>query len=341
MASPDPKSDARAAAYPALRTALACALTLLLGEYWELKHTNLATWTAFMVMAQYQFTSFQKGLERVLGRGLGILAGLLVATCFDGAFGLSLIFLTLLLIFCFYLYFSGHLAYTFLNAGLYAVLLFEIGTRTPSTAWYEGQQMFLAIVLGVVISDVVIWLAGAERSLHIELGAAPLWPVQPDWLNQSVMLAVTVLITARIAGGLDFPVDDAAISVMLLTITPDIQSLLVKGELRVEGAVLASAFAMMTFFVLALEPYFSLLVGLLFLGIFVAAYLTRTGGFYSYAGLQMGLVLPMLVVAPPTEFGSLAGAVGRLEGILLAIVSSLVVGSFWPRFPFKSPGHAA
>src|SRR5262249_30976773 len=161
-----------------------------------------------MVMAQYQFTSFQKGLERVLGRGLGILAGLLVATCFDGEFGLALVALTLLLVFCFYLYFSGHLAYTFLNTGLYAVLLFEIGNKTPSTAWYEGQEMFLSIVLGVVVADVVFWLAGAEESLHIELGAAPLWPVQFNWLNQSVMLAVTVLVTARIADGLNFPVDD-------------------------------------------------------------------------------------------------------------------------------------
>jgi hypothetical protein len=128
---------------------------------------------------------------------------------------------------------------------------------------------------------------------------------------------------------------------MLLTITPDMQSLLVKGELRVEGAFLASAFAVLTFFLLALEPYFSLLVIMLFLGVFLATYLTRTGGPYSYAGLQMGLVLPMLVVAPPTEFGSLASAIGRLQGILLSIATSLLVGGLWPRFPFKSASHAA
>jgi len=76
-----------------------------------------------------------------------------------------------------------------------------------------------------------------------------------------------------------------------------------------------------------------LLAGLLFLGQFVAAHLTRTGGKYSYAGLQMGLVLPMLVVAPPDEFGSLTPAVQRLEGILLGLVASVVVASLWPRFP--------
>jgi uncharacterized membrane protein YccC len=341
MSSANSESAAHLATGHALRAATAAAICLVIGEWFQLKHTNLAVWTTFMVMAQYQFTSFQKGIERVLGRGLGILAGLLIANCFDGAFGLSLVALTLLLIFCFYLYFSGHLAYTFLNTGLYAVLLYEIGNRTPSTAWWEGQEMFFAIVLGVAVADAVLWVVGTEQNLHIELGEAPLWPVQFNWLNQSMMLAVTVLITARVADGLNFPVDDTAISVMLLTITPDIQSLLVKGELRIEGAFLASAFAVFTFFLLTLEPYFSLLVGMLFLGIFLATYLTRAGGAYSYAGLQMGLVLPMLVVASPTQFGSFSAAIGRLQGIVLAIVGSLLVGGLWPHFPFQSTDRAA
>ena len=73
--------------------------------------------------------------------------------------------------------------------------------------------------------------------------------------------------------------------------------------------------------------------GLLFLGQFVAAYLTRTAGKHAYAGLQMGLVLPLLVVAPPAEFGSLTPAVQRLEGVLLGLVASVVVAGLWPRFP--------
>ena len=50
------------------------------------------------------------------------------------------------------------------------------------------------------------------------------------------------------------------------------------------------------FLVVVLLPHLALLAGLLFLGQFVAAYLTRTAGKYAYAGLQMGLVLPLLVV---------------------------------------------
>jgi uncharacterized membrane protein YccC len=84
-----------------------------------------------------------------------------------------------------------------------------------------------------------------------------------------------------------------------------------------------------------LVPPPTLLAGLLFLGQFVAAYLTRTAGKYAYAGVQMGLVLPMLVVAPPPEFGNLTPAVQRLEGVLLGLVASVVVAGLWRRFPLS------
>jgi len=71
-------------------------------------------------------------------------------------------------------------------------------------------------------------------------------------------------------------------------------------------------------------------------------YLTRTGGKYAYAGLRMGLVLPMVVVAPRAEFGSLTPAVQRLEGILLGLAVSIVVAGLWPRFPLADrPAPAA
>ena len=88
---------------------------------------------------------------------------------------------------------------------------------------------------------------------------------------------------------------------------------------------------------MALLPFFFLLAALLFLGQFLAAYLTRTGGTYSYAGLQMGLVLPLVVVAPRAEFGSFTPAVQRLEGVLLGLLASVLVAGLWPRFPLAAP----
>ena len=57
------------------------------------------------------------------------------------------------------------------------------------------------------------------------------------------------------------------------------------------------------------------------------------GGTYAYAGLQMGLVLPMIVVAAPSDFGSFTSRVERLAGILLGLLASIIVAGLWPRFP--------
>jgi uncharacterized membrane protein YccC len=316
-----------------LLTAGSTVVCLILAEWFGLEHANLAVWTTYLVMDQYAFTRFQKGLERVVGRGLGILAGLILTTWFHETALLTLVLIAVLLTFFFYLYFAGRLAYTFLQAGLYVVAMFQIGHANPASAVSAAEELFAAVVLGVVVAAVVSWLFGAESDLSIRFGEAPLWPLRGDWVSQSLMLAVTVLLTILGAHAVGLPPEKAAISVMLLTVTPHMQALVLKGELRLAGAFLAVAWAVVIFLVVGLLPHFLLLAGLLFLGQFVAAYLTRTAGKYAYAGVQMGLVLPMLVVAPRSEFGSFTPAVQRVEGILLGLAASVVVAGLWPRFP--------
>jgi uncharacterized membrane protein YccC len=335
-----PAPDTRDATAHALLTAVATVVCLVLAEWFGLEHANLAVWTTYLVTAQYAFTRFQKGVERVVGRGLGILAGLVLTTWFRETPLLTLVLIAVLLTAFFYLYFAGRLAYTFLQAGLYLVAMFQIGHANPAAAVSAAEALFAAVVLGVVVAAVVTWLSGAERDLGIQFGTSPLVPLRGDWLSQSLMLAVTVLLVLLGAHALGLPPEKAAISVMLLTVTPHVQAMVLKGELRLAGAFLATGWALGIFLVVGLLPHLLLLAGLLFLGQFVAAYLTRTAGEYAYAGVQMGLVLPLLVVAPPAEFGSLTPAVQRLEGILLGLVASVVVAGLWPRFPLADRAAA-
>src|SRR5262249_36861148 len=141
----------------------------------------------------------------------------------------------------FYLYFAERLAYTFLNAGLYLVAVFQIGHSSSASAVSAAEGLFAAVVLGVVVATVVSWLSGVEYDLVIRLGTNPLLPLRWDWLSQSLMLAVTVLLTLLGAHVIGLPAEKAAISVMLLTVTPHLQALILKGELRVAGALLATA----------------------------------------------------------------------------------------------------
>jgi hypothetical protein len=304
-----PVPDLRDATFHALATAAASVLSFILAEWIGLERTNLAVWTTFLVMAQYGFTSFQKGLERVVGRGLGILAGLILTTWFNEmplvVFGLIVVLLTSFL----YLYFAGWMAYTFLQAGLYVVAVFQIGHANPTRVVGESEELFAAVVVGVVVADIVNWLIGAEREVGIQLTGSPLWPLRGDWVSQSLMLSVTVLFTLVAARAADLPAENAAISVLVLTVSPHLQALIQKGELRIAGLVMATLWSIATFLLIGLLPYFPLLVVLVFLGLFVATYLTLTTGKYAYAGLQMGLVLPMVVVVGPAEFGRLMPAV--------------------------------
>jgi uncharacterized membrane protein YgaE (UPF0421/DUF939 family) len=320
----------------ALRVALAAAVTLVLAEWWHLAHANLAVWTSYMVMVSVPFTSFQKGIERVVGRGLGVLAGLVIHALFPDRPLIQVILEAALIALAFYIYFAGRLAYTALNAGLYIAAILEVAHADPDGALPYGKEVLLAVALGVIVADVVNWLTGAEHDLTITAGTAPLLPVNFDWLNRSLLLMVTAIVTQMASRWLDLPATQAVISVMVLTVSPDIQSLILKGELRLLGAFLGSGWSFASFVLLAQADHFTLLVALVFVGIFLAAYLSRVGGRYAYAGVQMGLVLPLVIVVDPSEFGSLHSSWQRLEGVLIALALSTVIAALWPRFKFSA-----
>ncbi len=314
-------------------TAGATVVCLIFAEWLGLFHSDLAVWTTYLVMVQYSYTRFQKGFERIVGRGFGILAGLILTTWFYNTPLLTLIIIGALLTTFFYLYFAERLAYTFLQAGLYLVAMYEIGHANPASAITVAESLFAAVVLGVLVAVVVSWLLGAEQDVEIHLGEHSLFPLRLEWLSQSLMLAVTVLLTLLGANLLGISPERAAISVMFLTVTPHVQAMIVKGELRIAGALLATLWALGTFLFIGVLPHLPLLAALLFLGQFIAAYITSAGGKFSYAGLQMGLVLPMLVVVPRSDLGSFTPATERLEGVLLGLAASVVVAVLWPRFP--------
>ena len=310
----------------ALRTASAATLCLAVVAVFHLAHGNLAVWTTYMVMTQYPFTMFQKGIERIIGRGLGILAGLVLLTLFRNAWGPGYLCEALSLAIFFYVYFCGRLSYTFLNAGLYLAVITNFGHADYAAAFPVGGELFLAVVVGVAIADLVVWFTRAESDLRIQTLHAPLWPLDPDRCGRSLLLVATVSLTQIVTTVLQLPQDTALVSVMVLMIAPDMQSMIRKGKLRIAGALLAIAFGSVSLVLLSRIPHFPLLLGLLFLGIYLAAYLAATGGANSYAGVQMGLVLPMILVVHPEQVTSLAAAGSRGLGVFVALAASLLVG---------------
>ncbi len=316
----------------AVRSATAAVVALIFCEWFQFEHANLAVWTTHMVMIQYPFSSFQKGVERVLGRGLGILGALVLLTVWRNMLSLATVLEAVSLLVFFYIYFSERLAYTFLNAGLYMAVIMDIGRADPAAAFPEGWQMFVAIVVGVVVANLVSWYTGMERDLHIRTEGQPLLPLDRKRLGHSLMLVVSVALAQLFTDWLALPTTTTLVSVMLLTIAPDIHSLLRKGELRLTGALLAVLFAVFALALLVRLPFFPILAALLFLGMFLASYFARAGGDRAYAGVQMGLVLPMVLVVSPADCGNLMVATNRLIGVVIAVGCSLLVSGTGGRF---------
>src|SRR4051812_2352648 len=100
----------------ATRIALAAVVSLLVAECLHLRYSNMAVWTTHMVMAKYDFTIFQRGIERLIGRFVGVFIGMGLLAVFPDAWGIRAFLEAIFLTIFFYIYFAGRLAYTFLNA---------------------------------------------------------------------------------------------------------------------------------------------------------------------------------------------------------------------------------
>ncbi len=315
----------------ALRSALAAGVCLVVSEVGGLEHANLAVVTAHMVLIKSGTTTFQRGFERLVGRGLGILAGLGVVGLARGSPIASLALEAIVLLVLFRDYFAGTLAYTSLNAALFAAVIIEIGHEQPAIVVGEAGQMLAAVAVGVVVVNLVIWLTGAERDATITVRGTPVVPGPAAALSRALLTATTVIATQLACRWLGLPGEKAIISVMMLLGAPDLQSLLHKGRLRLDGAILGAAAGFAASMLVAAAPHLAVATMLVMLGIFAAAYQARTSTADGYFGTQFGLVYALALVVPRRDLGDLVGAFQRVEGIVVALAASVIVGVLWPR----------
>jgi uncharacterized membrane protein YccC len=313
----------------ALRVALACTICLIVAEYFQLDQPGLAVWSAYMIMVQFTFTTFQKGIERILGRGLGIVIALLIATLTRNAPELGFVLEMLAIVPLFYVYFSDRLSYTFLNAGLYLAAVMQAARQVPDSVFPLAWSLFVAIVFGVIVAVLTSWITGSESDMMIHTEGEAIFPLDRHRINHSIMLMLTVATAQITSHFLHLSATTALVSVVMLTITPHFQSLFWKGTLRLEGAILAILYSFIALGVLIRIPSFVLLAVFVFLGIFIAVSLARQSDDWGYAGLQMGLVLPMIMIMPHHQFGSIQNGLERVVGVLVALGSSIIVGFLW------------
>jgi uncharacterized membrane protein YccC len=338
MASPEEEA---AAVRLGLRIAFTATACLVVSEWLQLGQRSLSVFTAHLAMVLFPFSAFQKALERIAGRVLGVAYGLALVELLGDAPLLLLCLTMLAQIVFFYVYSSGRLAYGALMGGLFLGVIVEIGITAPPSAQAYAVSLVEQLILATVMIFVVNWVTGAERTLTIEVQGEPLWPLRTDWLNKSAMVSTGQIAAMLIAIWLDLPALPTLISATILGITAtDPRAMGWKAYLRVLGAVLGGGYALAAMILLAYLPYLPVLLALVFIGMFVAAYYTKVSVDYSYAFMQMGLAMPMVLIGSTDEIGSFSTAIQRMIGVGAGLFIAEVVFLCWPHPAASAPAAA-
>jgi uncharacterized membrane protein YccC len=328
------ESERSAAVGTGLRIAVAAVCCLYVGEMLEIGQTSLSVYTAFLVMALFPITSFQKGFERFVGRALGLAYGVAVIWLARENWLLYLVLIVLGQMVACYIYLSGRLAYAALMGAIFIGVMATLGVTAPATASPYFQAAVIQLLLGEALAFFVNLITGAENTLAIEIGGQPLFPLRRDWLNTAAMLSIGQVATMLATLLLDLPVASTMISALIIGIVPG--GWMEEGKKawqRTLGALLGGGYALVAILLLALQPKLVVLAMLIAIILFAGTYLTKTSKKNSYAYLQMGMVAPMVMIGEHGEIGTVEKAVQRVIGICIGMVAAGLVTLIWPHTP--------
>jgi uncharacterized membrane protein YgaE (UPF0421/DUF939 family) len=326
-----PEANQESAVGLGLRVGCASSSCLIISEWFHLEQAALSVYTAHLIMALFPVTSFQKGVERFFGRTIGILYGLVLVIYLRDAPLLYLGLIAVGQIAACYVYLSGRLAYAALMAAIFVGVMGSMGLSTPSGAPSFAWYSILQLLLGEWMAFAVNFATGAERTLAIEVKGEALFPLRANRLNTAAMLSAGQIGTMMATLLLDLPVTPTMISALIIGITPGNElARWMKAWQRILGALLGGGYALAVIVLLAYMPYFPLLVALVFFGMYAASYLTRASDSYSYAFLQMGMVVPMTLIDAQGDIGSISKAVQRVIGVAVGLLVAGLVNIAWP-----------
>lgn len=330
------REEEAAAVEVAVRIAVTGTLCLFFSEWLALGQRSISVYTAHLAMAMFPYSAFQKALERLVGRVLGVAYGMMLVELFSPSPILLVVLMLLGQMVFFYVNASGRFAYSTLMGGLFLGVIVEMGLTSAPGAQNYAIGLVEQLVLGAAMITVVNWVSGAERTLAIEPGGHELWPPRAEWVSKGAMVSTGQVLAMFAAWFLQVPPLPTMISATILALTTnDLVSMTLKGYQRALGAILGGGYALASLILLDYVPEFPLLLVLNFFGMFLAAYYCKASVKYSYTFLQMGLVMPMVLIGPDGGMGHFDLAVQRLVGIAAGLAIAEFVFLCWPRFVFQ------
>jgi uncharacterized membrane protein YccC len=150
-----------------------------------------------------------------------------------------------------------------------------------------------------------------------------------------------VIISILILLGSIFYYIDAGIQTLITALLISAQANLgqatLKERLRFVAVVIGGFYGLICLIIISIFPNFLVFLLLFTLGLFVGSYIATGSERVSYAGVQTGIVLPMiLLISNGPSTGSLQIAVERFVGVIVGGAIALIILRFiWPDDPLK------
>ena len=156
-------------------------------------------------------------------------------------------------------------------------------------------------------------------------------------LKHSVkVVIITILI---LLGSIFYYIDagiQALITALIISAQANLGQATLKEKLRFVAVVMGGFYGLLCLIIISVFPNFLVFLLLFTLGLFVGSYIATGSERVSYAGVQTGIVLPMILLISNGPTGSLIIANERLFGVIIGGAIALIILRFiWPDDPLK------
>jgi uncharacterized membrane protein YccC len=309
----------------AVRVAATSVLCLVVSDRFQLSDAYQSVITVHIVNMVYAPGPFQRGVERFLGRVSGVVYGAAAAVLFAESPGLCLAAVVALQLVVWYAQAAGRLPYAGTHLGTFSASTAAAGLLgTPAAAVDLAVSTGTQIALGVVAADLVNFLTGTGGLIRVDLGKQPLTPLRREWVWAAVRVTGASIACMFLAHGLGLPTVSTMASAALITQSGQYGTIRWKAYQRGLGALLAIGYSIPVLHLLAHEPAFGLLLGAVFLAVFVGQVVNHSSADYAYFGQQFSQSAAMILAGPPAEVSDLDTGYLRLLGTLVGVAVATV-----------------
>jgi uncharacterized membrane protein YccC len=305
-----------------LVTALAVVVAVLVSVSAGLDQPYWAAISALVVSNVDRTALFTKGVLRVAGTVLGIVAGYYTALSIEGRPAAQLLVILVVAALGTYARRRSAYSYAWFYAAISFLLVMVCSLTTPEELYPFARNRCYEIVIGVVAATIASWGFGPRSDIPAGLQAAAITSTVADAAWQGLAAGVGAVAIVLIWSLYDLPSLAQVFASSLVILDSDPQASRLRGTQRIVGCILGGVLGFVVIGIDAVD--FVWWLAALFGGIALCARLHLSRHPQAYVGTQMGVAFLLTVVAvgPPE---SIEPPLNRLLGIVVGVSIMMVV----------------